>query len=143
MKCKVPVYYTVVLLRQRQLVNVIQVIKVIKVINVVNVVKELVDIVNTIECCRRRRAPEMTVTRRGTAQPRFSNNHQHHRYKTFLLTPIIGLLLQTQNVTGSNYLLFIIFFFSISFIHTYIIIIKSSKKNNIIILSIILLIILS
>ncbi|KAK0157944.1 hypothetical protein PV328_011628 [Microctonus aethiopoides] len=100
MKCKVPVYYTVVLLRQRQLVNVIEVIKVIKVINVVNVVKELVDIVNTIECCRRRRAPEMTVTRRGTAQPRFSNNHQHHRYKTFLLTPIIGLLLQTQNVTG-------------------------------------------
>ncbi|KAK0091358.1 hypothetical protein PV326_003341, partial [Microctonus aethiopoides] len=90
----------VVLLRQRQLVNVIEVIKVIKVINVVNVVKELVDIVNTIECCRRRRAPEMTVTRRGTAQPRFSNNHQHHRYKTFLLTPIIGLLLQTQNVTG-------------------------------------------
>ncbi|XP_043277438.1 follistatin isoform X2 [Venturia canescens] len=38
-----------------------------------------------------RRAPEMTGARRGTRAP---------RYKIFLLTPLIGLLLQAQSATG-------------------------------------------
>ena len=40
-----------------------------------------------------RRAPEMTGARRGTRAP---------RYKTLLLTPLIGLLLQAQSATGKS-----------------------------------------